>query len=557
MSANDLLALDAVLRESHNERAPDLDDSDYFELFAAEQVLKDYQLTDDEIESGLVGGFDEGGIDAIYFLVNRQLVTEDTEIDAKEVTKASLILVQATRQRKFNQIRVDKLALLTEDLLNLSLGIKKLAGTYNPEVLEAISTFKDQYKGFIHTPHEFTITYYYVAKSETRTINNALKRAAKRARDKAHELFSDAECSFEFLGAAELLSLIRQRPRRSFRLPTSEMPLALKGQEAYVCLVPISEYYQFITDDRGDQREPLYESNVRHWQGENRVNSEIKATLEEQTADEDFWWLNNGITILCSTARIAGGHLLSIEDPQVVNGAQTSRAIFNYFKARGGVEGEDRNVLIRVIKPSESESQARIIRATNSQTQMPDYQLHSTEKIHRDIETYLRRHGLFYDRQRRFYKNQGKPISKIVEQLFLAQAVIAIVLQQPNDARGRPSSVLKREYDRVFTERYPLSLYANCALVAKRVDAFLRSSVSGVERRDRVNLRWYVAMEYARALANVKQPTPQQISEVDIPTDGNSLMESYEHVRAEYDRLGGTDLAAKGPELIATIKGEG
>src|SRR5262245_40403066 len=185
MAANDILLLDASLRESQKDRAPHLSESDYFEIFAAEQVLKDFQLSDDELESGRVGGSNDGGLDGLYFLVNRQLVSDDTEIDPRTVTRADLVLIQATREPSFNETRVGNLYLLTEDLLDLSRWSGQLAGTYNLVLQAAIARFKEKYKTFLHIPHDFSISYYYVSKGDKNTINVALQRRADRVTAKA------------------------------------------------------------------------------------------------------------------------------------------------------------------------------------------------------------------------------------------------------------------------------------------------------------------------------------------------------------------------------------
>ena len=55
-----------------------------------------------------------------------------------------------------------------------------------------------------------------------------------------------------------------------------------------------------------------------------------------------------------------------------------------------------------------------VIKATNSQTKVTPQILRATEQIHFDIEQDFLHHGLFYDRQRNFYKHQGKPGAKII-----------------------------------------------------------------------------------------------------------------------------------------------
>lgn len=56
MTTNDVVLLDKVL-ESRRSLAPDeIKDDEYFELFAADQVLKEDDLSTDEVLDGLSGG---------------------------------------------------------------------------------------------------------------------------------------------------------------------------------------------------------------------------------------------------------------------------------------------------------------------------------------------------------------------------------------------------------------------------------------------------------------------------------------------------------------------
>jgi hypothetical protein len=55
------------------------------------------------------------------------------------------------------------------------------------------------------------------------------------------------------------------------------------------------------------------------------VNEDIKVTLLNIDSP-DFWWLNNGVTILATGASVVGKSI-QIEDIQIVNGLQTSESI--------------------------------------------------------------------------------------------------------------------------------------------------------------------------------------------------------------------------------------
>jgi|LauGreDrversion2_6_1035139.scaffolds.fasta_scaffold15348_2 hypothetical protein len=74
---NDQLILDQIVEETREQHAPKLDKAEFFEAFVVEQVLKEFDLTADEIESGLAGGTRDGGIDGLYTFVNGELVQED------------------------------------------------------------------------------------------------------------------------------------------------------------------------------------------------------------------------------------------------------------------------------------------------------------------------------------------------------------------------------------------------------------------------------------------------------------------------------------------------
>ncbi len=48
----------------------------------------------------------------------------------------------------------------------------------------------------------------------------------------------------------------------------------------------------------------------------------------------DFWWLNNGVTILVTAATVVG-RTIHLENIQIVNGLQTTETIFQFFKSGG------------------------------------------------------------------------------------------------------------------------------------------------------------------------------------------------------------------------------
>ena len=201
--------------------------------------------------------------------------------------------------------------------------------------------------------------------------------------------------------------------------------------------------------------------------------------------------------------------------------------------------------------PKSDDSYQRIVRATNSQTTVPPASLRATDPIHRDIEDYLRSQRLYYERRKNFYKNEGRPRDAIISIPYLSQAIMSVVLGQPNDARARPSTLIKndQDYQRVFNPALPIEVYAVCVKLAKRVESYLRQR--DLNSADVNNLRFHVAYFATRMALNRPRPTSAQLKGLDVGAlDDAFLDKCLAEVEAIYKRLGGNDQVSKGPKFI-------
>ena len=97
------------------------------------------------------------------------------------------------------------------------------------------------------------------------------------------------------IGANELVTLYNSEPDVNICVDLADQAITLGKTNEYVALINLSQYYTFITDSSKKLRKGIFESNVRDYQGYNSVNSCIADTLKYKQ-NEDFWWLNNGIT---------------------------------------------------------------------------------------------------------------------------------------------------------------------------------------------------------------------------------------------------------------------
>lgn len=312
------------------------------------------------------------------------------------------------------------------------------------------------------------------------------------------EYFGSCKSDFTFVGSTELVELHRKIPNYTLELPFVE---ALAKGERYVVLARLSDYFNFISDD-GKLRRYLFESNVRDFMGLNRVNEDIKATLEDANSP-DFWWLNNGVTILATSATITGKSIQAAEI-QIVNGLQTTESIFRYFDG-GGKSPDERCVLVKVIVSKDEAIRDSIIRATNNQTDVEMASLHATDKIQRDIEDVLLRHGLFYERRKNFYSNLGHTSAEIVTPLYVAAGYIALVLKLPYKAATLRSRFMRSPdaYNAVFSAKAPIEVWPKIANVLKRIDSELEKLRPKTKGTDKFLKGW----RYITALLLVAKAT--------------------------------------------------
>lgn len=558
MSNNDLILLETILQRSHQAQAPAKKPEEYFELFVAEQVLKDLDLSYEELETGLVAGGGDGGIDGLYVFVNGELIHEDTDLSVfKKNVLIDVVIIQAKTSKSFEETPIDKLAAVTRELFRLDCDLDKLATVYNEGLRGAVSVIR---KTWIFLADRFPVLkfrYVYASKGDVSSLHANVRRKSELLGQDVKELFQQADFCFDFAGAAELFALARRQPKITYQLTLAENPISAAGDVGYVCLVKLRDYFAFLRDDTGALHKSLFEANVRDYQGSTQVNAGIQSSLLAKDR-EDFWWLNNGVTIVATKATLAGKSL-TFEAPQIVNGLQTSTEVFGYFE-NSNTLSDERSILVRIIVPrsGDPESRDRIIKATNSQTSIPEASLRATDSVHGNIEASLTPFGLFYDRRKNFYKNQGKPVEQIVSIALMAQAVMSIVLQRPDDARARPSSLLKKDedYKAIFSNSHPLSMYRVCAQVVKRVDDYLRSLVD-LDPKDRTNIRFFVAMYSALVVAGSISPTATSISMLKIEQFSNAELEkSTKVVFSIYKNLGGTDQVAKGTQLRTDVMAE-
>lgn len=553
MADNNQIVLQTLIEQNRQELYPELKSDDYFHLFVTEQIMKDLELSYDEIDEGIVDNGGDGGIDSIYTFVNQELVQRDTElIDAKRNSTIDVYILQSKNVNSFGETPIEKCNSSAIDIFDLNKPIDNLRSIYNSDLLANVEVFRNQY---LHLASKFPILrfhYFYVTKGVE--VHPNVERKVQILVNSIKTHFDKAEVRFEFVTAKKLIDLTRKEQIRSKDVALNDNPISTQDG-GYIAIVPIKQYFDFITDENERLIKYFFDANIRDYQVNVDVNKEIRKTLISQDSNEDFWWLNNGVTITAVNATFASKKL-HIEDPQIVNGLQTSFEIHKYF-TDNKIENENRNVLLRVIKVQDEKSRLNVIKATNSQTNIPPASLRATDPIHRDIEDYLHSKGYFYDRRKNYHKNQGKPINRIVSIPHLAQIITGLYNQKPDYARARPSTLIKNntDYQNIFKESLPLDMYHKGILIHKKVENALKEYDSPKLTRPQIgDIKFHITMYVGCLLTKKIKPKAEDIGNIDINLMTDEMVnKAIENTFIVYDAMGGTNSVAKGNEFVKEV----
>jgi hypothetical protein len=208
-----------------------------------------------------------------------------------------------------------------------------------------------------------------------------------------------------------------------------------------------------------------------------------------------------------------------------------------------------RGPLVRAPVPQEPAFPYRILQDRRALRELPcDLQ------IQEDIEDRLRLYHLFYDRKKGEYRRLKKPIKKIVGMGAMAQAVMAIVLQKPDQARGRPETYVKDHAADVFDLNVDRDLYAACILLDRQVVAYLQGQ--GLESDEVRDIRYYVSMLIGTDW-NLASRKPDAIAKgiaaAVKPIPVATLKKATENAMHANKHLGATDVVAKSPDMTKEV----
>ncbi|MBU3592912.1 AIPR family protein [Polynucleobacter sp. 71A-WALBACH] len=547
------ILLDSILQKEKQKYPADLSDDVLFEYYSADNILVNYDLNSDEIECGLIDGSRDAGVDAGYIFVNTNLVAEDFKFSSiREPVELELYLIQSKNQDSFKEGPVDKLASSLPLLLDHTKKQEELEPLFKKEVVEISRRFLDAMDKLADKFPKISIRIFYCCKG---IEPNETTKAKATALENTLKGMQFTNVNFRFLGSQNLYERSALQKVLVSKLTTTGTPIS--GANSYVGLIKLRDYLKFISDDGGSLITRIFEANVRAYQGEVEVNREIATSLGAPIVDLDFWWLNNGVTIVADEASYINNQLV-IKNPLIVNGLQTSHEIHAFANLLR--DSDERSILVRVIVEQDITKRDQIIRATNRQTSLNSSSFRATEQVHRELEDFLLTIGYYYDRRKNAYKREGKPANKIISIDRLAQAILSLLVQEPHTARARPTTAIKSDVDyrRIFSgdkTQQPLEMYGVAVRLLEKVESHLKS-ISGDEARIyRNNLKFHTLMVLGWAMNQSANLPALRIAQLNMSkmTD-EQVGKVVSWVFNEFKAAGAEDKTAKDSSFTSRLK---
>ncbi|HBL16135.1 MAG TPA: hypothetical protein DD417_05085, partial [Elusimicrobia bacterium] len=139
----------------------------------------------------------------------------------------------------------------------------------------------------------------------------------------------------------------------------------------------------------------LFQDNVRYYlTAKNRINRRILTTLEDAKSRQEFWYLNNGLSIVCRDFQIAADQQsISLKDMQIVNGCQTTVTLSEAAREGGDLSGVE--ILAKIIKTTDQRIKDKITESTNSQSAVRLRDFRSNDEIQRRLQNDIKGKGYF------------------------------------------------------------------------------------------------------------------------------------------------------------------
>ncbi len=276
--------------------------------------------------------------------------------------------------------------------------------------------------------------------------------------------------SFSFLGVNELDRLINLR-RNKKRVINYDLPIIYDANRASIiefdaggvasvlCTVSGVELAKLA---QSEPRDAVFDANVRGNLGlGGQVNRSIYESACEEEHSNKFWFMNNGITMVCddfSLVRDPDKPTVKIRNLQIINGCQTTSSIRSAYE--DDMLSDKVRLQLKIYASKDAAFVDSVVVATNNQNSINTRDLHANDEVQVLIQRRIQEDfGLFYERKRGEAKGQKVSKSEVIGMEKAGQAFLAIFRRQPTVSRAQKYKIYSNEfYDDVFSKAKPWQL---------------------------------------------------------------------------------------------------
>lgn len=246
-------------------------------------------------------------------------------------------------------------------------------------------------------------------------------------------------------------ALNRNRPYINYEFSIEQgkyMEMQIGATRAVIAAIPLKECIKIP----GIKDGTLFRKNVRQSLGTgNKVNKGIARTLRNNP--EEFFFLHNGITAICSSIKIVNG-TMSVKELNVVNGCQSLSTIFNCSESVRNVS--DAYIMFRFYEISNTERADEISTCTNSQSAVKARDLRSNDKYVLARKKAYEQHftdGYFITKRGENADPVKYNTAHIVDLTSLGKQLIAWHSQRPTISYSE-SRIFDKYFEQLFHREY-------------------------------------------------------------------------------------------------------
>jgi hypothetical protein len=360
----------------------------------------------------------------------------------------------------------------------------EIATISNESFREQISEIRSTLSGI--GPSNVTIRCYFATNGSTSTLSDEYKQEARGIlADYNNRTFADF--SFETLGSDELVGLLNRLERRT-RSINADVPIRYdantpslirydsQGLKGIICTALARDVAELVNQDASGA---LFDLNIRRFLGKGRaVNADILRTATDAASSYLFWFLNNGITIVCDSCDPVtdpDSPKVKIKNLQIVNGCQTTTALAH--AAQDGTLRPDTRVLLKIFETTDPTLASRIVLTTNNQNRISTRDLKANDAVQQDMQRSFERYDFLYEHKINQYANAALRIGQaIVSNEDVGQAYLAVALKKPSDARRRKYKVWTDNYGEIFSGS-AVEPHVICLLVCRAASVWAKTAV--------------------------------------------------------------------------------